>query len=127
MMTYNLFWKLGKKSTKGIEFFTAIGNNTNTINLQLTFIKLYNSISIIKLRMIESFTTYVFKDSIEIDTDNYPELRGKSNEEILAYIEEKGWKMNATDDVYNNLYEQLEGQDTLRDDVKEGDCSIEIE
>lgn len=35
--------------------------------------------------------------------------------------------MNATDDVYDNLYEQLEGQDTLRDDVKEGDCSIEIE
>lgn len=80
--------------------------------------------SLIKLRMTESFTTYIFKDSIEIETDNYPELNGKSKEEIVEYIEENGWEMKPTNDMYDSLYEQLDDQDIIREKIPSQDSSI---
>jgi hypothetical protein len=83
--------------------------------------------SLIKLRMTESFTTYIFKDSIEIETDNYPELNGKSKEEIVEYIEENGWEMKPTNDMYDSLYEQLDDQDIIREKIPSQDSSIVID
>ena len=40
----------------------------------------------LKIQLSEGFHTWILKDSIEIDTDNYPELQGMDENEVLEYI-----------------------------------------
>ena len=40
----------------------------------------------LKIQLSEGFHTWILKDSIEIDTDNYPELQGMDEDEVLEYI-----------------------------------------
>ena len=54
----------------------------------------------IKIFGTESYSTYVVKDSVTIETDNYPELSGMNEEEILEYINLNGSSMKPTDDEY---------------------------
>ena len=35
----------------------------------------------------ESFCTWVIREPVEIDTDNYPELEGMSQDEAINYVE----------------------------------------
>lgn len=47
----------------------------------------------IKVQMVEGFHTTVWKEPIEIETEDYPELIGMSEDEALAYIQENAQEM----------------------------------
>lgn len=66
----------------------------------------------------ESYTTWMVREPLEIDTDNYPELLGKTDEEIKEYIRENLWEMKPTDDTYyDSLGEELTQMDIRRDKI----------
>jgi hypothetical protein len=66
----------------------------------------------------ESYTTWMVKEPVEIDTDNYPELEGKTEEEIKEYIRENYWDMKPTNEEwYENLEEELMASDIRRDKI----------
>lgn len=66
----------------------------------------------------ESYTTWMVREPLEIDTDNYPELQGKTDEEIKNYIRENMWDMKPTDDTYHdNLGEELTQMVIRRDKI----------
>ena len=48
----------------------------------------------LKIRQIEEYTTYIVRDSIVIDTENFEQLKGLSQEQAIAYIQ----------DNYDELY-----------------------
>jgi hypothetical protein len=64
----------------------------------------------VNIRMTESYTTYVVRDSFTINTDNYPELQGMSEVDMLKYIHEN------SDDMEHKEWEQ-----TLREAASEMD------
>ena len=65
----------------------------------------------LKLYVEETFTTTANREHIEIDTDNYPELEGMTEDEISDYIDEHVWDMKPTEDViYSSLCEELSDQ-----------------
>lgn len=45
------------------------------------------------LRMTESFSTFISKEEVTINTEDYPELAGKTEEEIKEYITQNLWEM----------------------------------
>lgn len=66
----------------------------------------------------EGYSTWIVREPIEIDTDNYPELEGKSQEEIKEYIRENMWDMKAVDtETYESLGEELMEMDIRRDKI----------
>jgi hypothetical protein len=72
----------------------------------------------IKLYATESYTTYVIKDSITIESDNYPELSGMNEEEILEYINLNGSSMKPTDDeYYSDLMNELMSMDVISEKI----------
>jgi hypothetical protein len=42
----------------------------------------------LKIQISEGFHTWIVKNPIEIDTDNYPVLSGMSQDEVLDYLRE---------------------------------------
>ena len=73
----------------------------------------------------ESYTTWMVREPIEIDTDNYPELEGKTEEEIKEYIRENYYEMKPTNEEwYGDLGEELTQQDIRRDKIYNEDMSI---
>ena len=66
----------------------------------------------------ESYVTWMVKEPVEIDTDNYSELEGKTTEEIKDYIRENMWDMKPTnEDHYESLGEELQDMDIRRDKI----------
>ena len=66
----------------------------------------------------ESYVTWMVKEPVEIDTDNYSELEGKTAEEIKDYIRENMWDMKPTnEDHYESLGEELQDMDIRRDKI----------
>ena len=79
----------------------------------------------INVYVTESYTTWVVKESIEIDTENYPELEGKTEDEIKDYIRENCYEMKPTNENwYGDLGEELSQQDIRRDKVYDEDMSV---
>lgn len=73
----------------------------------------------------ESFVTWMVREPIEIDTDNYPELEGKTEEEVKEYIRENCWDMKPTNEEwYSDLGEELTQMDIRRDKIYNEDVSI---
>ena len=65
----------------------------------------------LKIYVEETFTTIATREHIEIDTDNYPELEGMTEDEISDYIDEHVWDMKPTEDgIYSSLGEELSDQ-----------------
>lgn len=83
----------------------------------------------INVRLIEYQRTMVVRDSVEIDVDNYPELSGKSDEEISEYIKENISDMNPLEgsDWADNLYDELMEMDITREKDLGTDTEIEVE
>ena len=64
----------------------------------------------VNIRMTESYTTYIVRDSFTINTDDYPELQGMSEVDMLKCIHEN------SDDMEHKEWEQ-----TLREAAGEMD------
>jgi hypothetical protein len=62
-------------------------------------------------------TTLIYR-TLKINVEDYPELEGKSDDEIIDYIKENASKMKATDDEsYFSLYDELQDQDIVREKI----------
>ena len=81
----------------------------------------------VKIYQTESFTTYVVREPIEIDLDEYPELEGMSNEEIVDYLEGNSCDMKPQDEDYECLSDELIEKDILRDKISGEDFSYRVE
>ena len=75
----------------------------------------------LSVNVVESNTTYVVRQSIEIDSENYPELVGKTEDEVKEYIRENMWDMDAVNPDYVSLGEELINQDRVSDGVDDYD------
>jgi len=69
-------------------------------------------------------TTLIYR-SIKVDISNYPELEGKTDDEVIDYIKENAYEMEPTDgDSYDSLGEELSDQDIVREKVPHIDSEI---
>lgn len=73
----------------------------------------------IKLHVEESYTTTIYHEQMEIDTDNYPELEGMTEDEIGEYIDNHIWDMKPvnSDHLYESLGEELLDKDMEHDHI----------
>jgi len=72
-------------------------------------------------------TTLIYR-SVKVDISNYPELEGKTDEEIVDYIKENAYEMKPTDgDSYDSLGEELADQDIIREKIPHVDSEIWVE
>jgi hypothetical protein len=82
----------------------------------------------LKIYAEESYTTTVTRMPMEIDTDNYPELNGMTEDEISDYIDKNVWDMAAIDKtIYSSLGEELSDQDVSFDDISNDITDFYIE
>ena len=82
----------------------------------------------IEVRMTESYSTWVVRESLEINVENYPELEGMTEEEMTDYIMSNASDMKPTnDDYYESLYEELLGMDVTREKITGEDSEIIVE
>jgi len=75
----------------------------------------------LKVYMSESWYTYRLSHTIEIDTDDYEELKGMTDEEAFEYLEENFWdfgmKKEEGDTYSLTLSDKLQ-EDWVRDKIK---------
>ncbi len=72
----------------------------------------------IKLHAEETYTTTVYHEKMEIDTDNYPELAGMDEDQISDYIDNNIWDMKPVNsDLYESLGEELLDKDVETDHI----------
>ncbi len=83
----------------------------------------------IKVGITESYTTYVYREQIEINVDDYPELEGKSDDEIIEYIQNNASDMKApgNNDYVDNLYDACMETDIDRDKVTNEEYELNVQ
>jgi hypothetical protein len=78
----------------------------------------------IKAQATEYFTTYIVRDDLTINTDDYPELAGMSEEDAKDYI-----KWNATD-MYKegeegySLWDELLDQEIIKKKISGDETEV---
>jgi hypothetical protein len=67
----------------------------------------------ISINVEETFTTTITRESMIIDTNDYPELEGMTEDEVSDYIDNNVWDMKSLDNtgLYSSLGEKLMDQD----------------
>lgn len=82
----------------------------------------------IKIYQTESYTTYIVREGITIDLDDYPELEGMTNEEIVDYLEDNSSDMKPqNNEFYDSLSDELFDKDVIRDKISGEDFSFSVE
>jgi hypothetical protein len=73
----------------------------------------------IRINVEETFTTTITRESMIIDTNDYPELEGMTEDEVSDYIDNHVWDMKALDNtgLYSSLGEKLMDQDVEYDNI----------
>lgn len=81
----------------------------------------------IKLHAEETYTTTIYREKMEIDTDDYPELAGMDEDQISDYIDNNIWDMKPVNsDLYDSLGEELLDKDTESDHIGGEETSFYI-
>jgi len=83
-------------------------------------------VGVIDVYVTESYTTWLRREAVQLDVEDYPELEGKTFEEIQAYVESNAEEMKATNDSFDNLSEQLWDKDIEREKINDEDSAINI-
>jgi hypothetical protein len=79
----------------------------------------------LEIRMTESYVTWVVRDSIKINVEDYPELNGMSEEDMKDYIMSNASEMKPTnEDWCDSLYDELMSADVVRDKITNEDSEI---
>lgn len=83
----------------------------------------------ITVRMTESYSTWIVRESVELNVEDYPELSGMSQEEMEEYISENWDSMKPTDEnsFYDSLLEQCREADLVRDKITNEDYECRFE
>lgn len=71
----------------------------------------------IKICQTESFTTYIVREAVEIDLDDYPELDGMDAAEIADYLEGSSCDMKAASEEYDCLSDEIVEKDILKEKI----------
>ena len=78
----------------------------------------------ISVGLTESYSTWVVRESIEINIEDYPELVGMNEEEIQDYIRCNSGDMKSNDEYSDSLYDELIQRDVVRDKIKDEDSEF---
>ena len=82
----------------------------------------------IKIYQTEEFTTYIVREPITIDLDDYPELEGMTNYQIVDYLEGNSSDMKPEDgDNYDSLSDELIEMDILKEKTSSDHYSYLVE
>ena len=89
----------------------------------------------LKIRQIEEYTTYIVRDSIVIDTENFEQLKGISKEQAIAYIQDnydelypdEGTEWEPDFSYKTSISEMAQEQDIVRDKIYGESTEIEVE
>lgn len=82
----------------------------------------------VKIYQTESYTTYVVREPITIDLDEYPELEGMTNKEIVSYLESSSYDMKSQNvDSYDSLSDELSDKDVIKDKIYGEESSYIVE
>ena len=81
----------------------------------------------IKIYQTESYTTYVVRDAVTIDLDDYPELEGMSNDEIVDYLDGNSCNMKPQDEDYDCLSEELIEKYVIKEKISGENYSYKVE
>lgn len=82
----------------------------------------------IKIRMIESWTTIVVKECLEIDPLDFPELNGMTREEMYRHIETNWHNMKSDQSgISLSIYEMCCLEDVVSERIKNETTDIEWE
>jgi hypothetical protein len=83
-----------------------------------------------KIYLTESFQTQIIKGTIDIEPSNYPELEGKTRDEILDYLNRNSQDMYLTvedEEMDWSIYDVLSEQETVREKETNYETHIHIE
>ena len=77
----------------------------------------------------EGYSTYIVREPIELNVEDYPELEGMSKDEAIDYIESNAWEMKPTTDEYgyDSLAEELNDKDIFREKLNNESQEINAE
>ena len=82
----------------------------------------------IEVRMTESYSTWVVRESMEINIADYPELEGMTEEEMSDYIISNASDMKPTNEEwYDSLYEELLQMDVTREKITGEETEVVVE
>lgn len=84
----------------------------------------------IKVFYTEGYNTWIVKEPVEIDTDNYPELNGLSKDEIEEYLTKNADKMKSTEGdepSSYSLWDECQEQEDRRVKEYNNEVSFQIE
>jgi len=82
-----------------------------------------------KVCATESYCSYIIREDITIDVNDYSELEGMTDEEIIDYIESNSESMFKKDDEENvySLWDEMMEQDIRRDKITGEEVGVIIE
>lgn len=89
--------------------------------------KTTEKIETIEVYWTETYSTFVSRGPVTITISDYPELEGMSEEEIKDYIRENAADMSPTSDWADNLSDELEQSDIIKEKVTDQDYEIVFE
>jgi len=81
-----------------------------------------------KVCATESYCSYMIREDITINVDDYPELEGMTDEEITEYIESNSESMFKHGDEENgSLWDEMMEQDIRRDKITGEEFGVIVE
>jgi hypothetical protein len=81
-----------------------------------------------KIRMTRSYEMWESYDPIEINPEDYPELEGMSDEEILDYLNENMYEFELKDGSEGNLADEIMfGQEIIKDKMSDETFTLHLE
>ena len=82
----------------------------------------------IEVRVTESYSTWVVRESMEINVADYPELEGMTEEEMSDYITSNASDMKSSNEEwYDSLYEELLQMDVTREKITGEETEVVVE
>jgi hypothetical protein len=77
----------------------------------------------------EGYSSYIVREAIEINVEDYPELDGMTREDAIEYVESNAWEIKPTNEEYgySSLGEEVSSMDILRDKINNESTEINAE
>ena len=77
--------------------------------------------------MSKSYSVYEVYDTIEINKEDYPELEGMTDEEVVAYLDENKWEFPIEGGSEDSLGSEFEfNRDIVRDKYMNEEYTIHL-
>jgi hypothetical protein len=81
----------------------------------------------IKIHQTEAYTTFIVREPITIDLDDYPEFEGMTNHEIVDYMETNSLDVKPTESGYESLSDELIEMEIIKEKIYGSEYSYIIE